>query len=132
MANASRWSKVTTLKGMSLKDQKKFSYENLKHYFRVKLYDVKPFCAGCGNKIETVFEATLDHVVPRSRGGRTRLSNVQLMHPKCNVKKGDAMPPRIPYNAFRPVKSREGMETRYERRRKQMRQLQQAPGDSRS
>lgn len=34
---------------------------------------------------------TLDHVVPRSRGGSNRLSNLQLLCFACNQLKGDSM-----------------------------------------
>lgn len=35
---------------------------------------------------------TLDHVVPRSRGGSNRLSNIQLLCFACNQIKGAALP----------------------------------------
>jgi 5-methylcytosine-specific restriction endonuclease McrA len=36
--------------------------------------------------------ASLDHVIPLSRGGAHALSNVQLAHLRCNVRKGDSLP----------------------------------------
>jgi 5-methylcytosine-specific restriction endonuclease McrA len=42
-------------------------------------------CQYCGAKGEMTF----DHVVPRSRGGRTTWTNVVAACGKCNLKKGD-------------------------------------------
>lgn len=36
--------------------------------------------------------ATLDHVVPRSRGGTDAITNLQLACSRCNQAKGDEMP----------------------------------------
>lgn len=35
--------------------------------------------------------STIDHVVPRSRGGKHEWSNVALMCPSCNFRKGDRL-----------------------------------------
>lgn len=35
---------------------------------------------------------SLDHVLPKSRGGTNRLGNVALAHKKCNNEKADRMP----------------------------------------
>jgi hypothetical protein len=43
-------------------------------------------CQGCGKPWET-----LDHIVPFSRGGKTRVSNLQPMCNACNRSKGDAL-----------------------------------------
>lgn len=36
--------------------------------------------------------ATVDHVVPRSRGGRTELANLRLAHRRCNGSRGNHLP----------------------------------------
>ena len=36
--------------------------------------------------------ATVDHVVPRSRGGRTELGNLRLAHRRCNGARGNHLP----------------------------------------
>lgn len=107
-----------TLLGMSRQEQCDFSYADLPRFFKVSLWDRSHTCKyeDCphpNREIETFEEATLDHIVPRSRGGRTRLSNLQLMHALCNTKKSDRMPARYRRNAFRPVQSRAGQPTRY-------------------
>lgn len=39
-------------------------------------------CVHCGGALGE--DATLEHVVPRSRGGENTLSNLALAHGKCN------------------------------------------------
>ncbi|MCX7719347.1 MAG: HNH endonuclease [Candidatus Sumerlaeaceae bacterium] len=40
-------------------------------------------------------ELTVDHILPRSRGGRSTWDNVVLACMKCNMKKGDRLPHEI-------------------------------------
>jgi 5-methylcytosine-specific restriction endonuclease McrA len=57
-------------------------------------------CAGCGAhlpsssrlKIHDPRYPTFDHVIPRSRGGRTVLTNGLLKHQECNAKRGNSDP----------------------------------------
>jgi len=48
-------------------------------------------CQYCGKKFPTS-ELTIDHVVPRSRGGRTDRTNVVCCCVTCNVRKGGRTP----------------------------------------
>lgn len=48
-------------------------------------------CVYCGAS-GTLRELTIDHVLPRSRGGRTEWSNVVSACSKCNRDKGDRTP----------------------------------------
>ena len=48
-------------------------------------------CQYCGERFPT-HDLTLDHVVPRSRGGRTTWSNVVTACSACNLKKGSKLP----------------------------------------
>lgn len=48
-------------------------------------------CQYCGHHFHSE-ELTFDHVVPRSRGGRTTWSNVITACQTCNLRKGDRMP----------------------------------------
>jgi 5-methylcytosine-specific restriction endonuclease McrA len=59
-------------------------------------------CVYCGAKDEL----TLDHVVPRSKGGKTQWTNLVTACKKCNSRKGDYAPEQVgfqlPYKPFRP------------------------------
>ena len=48
-------------------------------------------CQYCGRKFPTA-ELSLDHVVPRSQGGKTDWTNIVCCCVKCNVKKGGRTP----------------------------------------
>ncbi|HXG92648.1 MAG TPA: HNH endonuclease [Blastocatellia bacterium] len=48
-------------------------------------------CQYCGVK-GTAFELTLDHIIPRSRGGRTEPDNLCAACRACNQRKGDRTP----------------------------------------
>jgi 5-methylcytosine-specific restriction endonuclease McrA len=48
-------------------------------------------CQYCGKRYKTT-ELSIDHVVPRSRGGRTTWTNVVCACMKCNVRKGGRTP----------------------------------------
>jgi 5-methylcytosine-specific restriction endonuclease McrA len=48
-------------------------------------------CQYCGRKFPTS-ELSLDHVLPRSQGGKTTWSNIVCCCLKCNVKKGGRTP----------------------------------------
>jgi len=48
-------------------------------------------CLYCGCRQRT-HELTFDHVVPKSRGGRTAWSNIVTACRTCNTKKGNRMP----------------------------------------
>jgi 5-methylcytosine-specific restriction endonuclease McrA len=45
-------------------------------------------CQYCGKSVRASKERSVDHVIPRSRGGKTVWSNVVLCCKKCNLKKG--------------------------------------------
>lgn len=47
-------------------------------------------CQYCG-KVPKKDEVTIDHVIPRSRGGKTTWENVVLACVRCNMKKGSKM-----------------------------------------
>ena len=48
-------------------------------------------CQYCGRKFRTP-ELSIDHVIPRSRGGRTKWDNVVCACLQCNVRKGGRSP----------------------------------------
>jgi 5-methylcytosine-specific restriction endonuclease McrA len=51
----------------------------------------KNTCQYCGRKFKKT-ELTLDHVVPRSLGGRSTWENMVLACVQCNVRKGNRLP----------------------------------------
>ena len=57
--------------------------------FKNILYVLDKKCAICGKKFHNIDEATIDHIIPRSKGGKNHWRNYQLAHAKCNVKKGN-------------------------------------------
>lgn len=77
-------------------------------FSRINIYARDHFtCQYCGNRFMTE-ELTLDHVLPRSRGGRTTWENVVACCVDCNRDKADKTPaeaglklrsvPRKPHN----------------------------------
>ena len=65
-------------------------------------------CQYCGSRLPTC-QLSLDHVIPRSRGGATTWDNVVCACLKCNVKKGGQTPQearmRLRRRPFRPQRS---------------------------
>lgn len=59
-----------------------FSFE-----FRRQLYEQSDVCALCHNPIHVFDDATVDHIVPYARGGKTEPNNAQLAHRGCNASK---------------------------------------------
>jgi len=49
-------------------------------------------CQYCGKFLKNPKDRTIDHVIPKSRGGKTVWTNVVLCCKKCNLKKGDRTP----------------------------------------
>lgn len=55
---------------------------------RDDLFAKNPRCARCGQKIQLLDDAAVDHAEPYSKGGKTKRANAQLMHRYCNAVKG--------------------------------------------
>lgn len=53
------------------------------------LFDTQPTCKICGQRIETLDDAAVDHKVAFSKGGTTTDENAQLAHRYCNRVKSD-------------------------------------------
>lgn len=60
-----------------------------------KKFAKHPFCHWCKTGFEKVQDATLDHVIPLSKGGLDHPNNIVLAHEKCNGEKGNKMPHEI-------------------------------------
>jgi 5-methylcytosine-specific restriction endonuclease McrA len=58
-------------------------------------------CVSCGRKAPPG-GLTLDHIVPKSKGGRGTVENLQTMCVPCNQEKADALPARLEIHPWRP------------------------------
>ena len=47
-------------------------------------------CAICENLILCIDDCEIDHIIPFAKGGKTELSNAQIVHRFCNREKSDA------------------------------------------
>jgi len=62
-------------------------------------------CAYCGTEIEDIRDCTIDHIVPRSQGGKTSFGNCVTACRSCNNKKADRTPSESKmYLKYRPKK----------------------------
>jgi 5-methylcytosine-specific restriction endonuclease McrA len=59
-------------------------------------------CQYCGHDLPSE-DLTFDHLVPRSRGGRTTWSNVLTACQICNLRKGDRMPRECGMHPLQPA-----------------------------
>lgn len=58
-------------------------------------------CQYCGNKFST-HQLSLDHVVPKSRGGQTTWENIVCACLRCNVRKGGRTPAEAGMRLYKP------------------------------
>lgn len=74
------------------KNLKKKTSNLLKKTQYRKLYDAQEGrCYLCGEEM-TVYDCSIDHVVPVSKGGKDKMSNKLLAHGICNSEKADRIP----------------------------------------
>jgi len=52
------------------------------------------------NRWVSIHEASLDHVIPLSKGGEHNEDNIKLAHSVCNSKKGDRLMGELDLSAF--------------------------------
>ena len=67
-------------------DRRLFTEEEKKQLYEAS--DKK--CAICGNVILSIEDCEIDHIIPFAKGGKTELSNAQIVHRICNREKSDA------------------------------------------
>jgi 5-methylcytosine-specific restriction endonuclease McrA len=64
---------------------------NFSSEFKSKLFHPGYICSYCNNEILSIDDAEVDHIVPFSQGGKTDISNAQLLHRHCNREKSDSL-----------------------------------------
>jgi len=68
-------------------------YENEPRLFplniKIQLWEKEPVCSICGQQIESVNDAEVDHIEPYSLGGKTETGNARLTHRYCNRSRRD-------------------------------------------
>jgi len=65
--------------GIAQKEPRCFSLK-----LKQELYDDDPTCSICGQKIQNIDDATIDHIQQYWTGGKTILENARLTHRYCN------------------------------------------------
>jgi 5-methylcytosine-specific restriction endonuclease McrA len=65
------------------------NYKNKERQTRLFLLRKSDKCAICGVKFSSMRDITLDHIIPKSKGGGNDLQNLQLAHERCNMEKGN-------------------------------------------
>lgn len=70
----------------------KVSNSHKKRFLKQFYIDGFIICGICHEKIERVKDLTIDHIIPKSKGGSNKKYNVQPAHYKCNHRKGSEMP----------------------------------------
>lgn len=88
----------TVVKGISVDPKRLFSIDDKKALCDIAINDPtkhdgnKILCSGTCNQFYLPEELTVDHIIPWSKGGRTVLSNAELLCRACNSKKGNKLP----------------------------------------
>jgi len=68
-----------------------------RHRTLVALYERDGgWCRLCGLAVDRraddpLWRATIDHIIPKSKGGKDALENLQLAHAECNYLKADSL-----------------------------------------
>ena len=58
-----------------------------------RLFNESTLCFVCKRKIQSLNEATLEHIIPKSKGGSNKKSNLALSHQFCNQLKDNFLSP---------------------------------------
>ena len=101
---------LTTKQIEQLHDIKRLAVCNiykLRILYRIAIDNfVYPECPYCKKSITQQDELTIDHIVPKAKGGTDDIENLQPMHKLCNSEKGCDMPqqaicPAVPIKKHR-------------------------------
>lgn len=68
-----------------------YSQRNFPFSVKQELFNANPFCAISGQKILSIDDSEVDHIIPYSKGGKTELNNAQLVLRYFNRAKKDKM-----------------------------------------
>ncbi len=109
-----KWLDILDSINVNRNEPRTFSWADKK-----QLYDSNPVCAICGNKIQTIDDAEIDHIEPYSRGGNTTLMNARLVHRYCNRSRSlrennvqlNTMPNKLMKKTFSNGKAHKGKKT---------------------
>ena len=72
---------------------KDYDIRNFRKVYRIAIDNcVYPECPYCKQIIRTQEEFTVDHIMPRAKGGSDDIENLQPMHKTCNSDKGCMLP----------------------------------------
>lgn len=69
----------------------KYSQRTFSYSVKEQLFKDNPYCAISGQKILAIEDSEVDHIVPYSKGGKTEISNAQLVLRYFNRAKSDKM-----------------------------------------
>lgn len=62
-----------------------------KKAFKKILWSKQRRCRWCNLPFSSINDATIEHLIPRSRGGSNQLDNLSLSHEKCNQERGNSL-----------------------------------------
>ena len=76
-----------------IKQRKHIGFTQVRLVYHTAInHQMYPVCPYCKNQITNLETFTIDHNIPKSKGGSGRIENLQPMHRECNLKKGSEMP----------------------------------------
>lgn len=76
-----------------IKNKKNIGFTQVRLVYHTAInHQMYPVCPYCKNQITNTETFTIDHNIPKSRGGNGRIDNLQPMHRECNLKKGREIP----------------------------------------
>lgn len=76
-----------------IKNKKNIRFVHVRIVYHIAIrHGMYPVCPYCKTQITSLEDFTIDHIIPKSKGGNGALENLQPMHRKCNLEKGSDIP----------------------------------------